>query len=459
MTTLLLTVGLPGAGKTTRARQSAAESNALRLTPDEWMIPLFGESDAGGKRDLLEARLLRLALDTLRMGVTVVLDFGCRTRDERSALRWLAEDAGGSFGPVYLPVDEETQRARIAHRQATAAHRTYPVSERDSADWRALFQEPDAAEIEGEWIDDPPAGWIGWAQWAADRWPSFGDGWRPPARRERALGPPALDAVPAPAFGGFESLHAITAANRESWNRIASRRDGRPAAFFRDGGSTLEAYERELAGDVTGKRVLHPACSVGDEVLSWANLGADAIGADISDAAIGKARRKATGAGVLAEFHCADMFDLPAELTDLDLIYLSWGAICWAPDLDVLAGIIVERLRPRGSVLICDHHPLWEVLTVRGENQLAVTRDYFGRGTPGSSPDETKQPRGARGEPEAPAFAAFVWPVSDVVMSLVRAGLRLDAFFEAAEPAIYPDLGNAAVHLPAYYAVKATKTS
>jgi hypothetical protein len=125
----------------------------------------------------------------------------------------------------------------------------------------------------------------------------------------------------------------------------------------------------------------------------------------------------------------------------------------------VLAAIIAERLRPRGSVLICDHHPLWEVLSVRGENHLAVTGDYFGRGTPGNSPDATKRPLGARGEPEAPSFAAFVWPVSDVVMSLVRAGLRLDAFSEAAEPAIYAELGNAARHIPACYAVKATKTS
>jgi predicted kinase/SAM-dependent methyltransferase len=444
MTTLFLTVGLPGAGKTTRARQLAAEFNALRLTPDEWMIPLFGDNDANGKRDVLEARLLRLALNALRLGVAVVLDYGCWSRDERSAIRWLVEDAGGSFELVYLPVDEETQRARIAHRQATAPHETYPMSEQNLVRWRALFQEPDAAEIGGEQLGEPPTGWIGWAQWAADRWPSFGDDWRPPA--------------PTRTSGSVEPLHAITAANRDNWNQIAPRRDGKPAAFFRDGGSTLEAYERELAGDVTGKRILHLACSTGDEVLSWANLGADAFGADISDAAIDKARRKAIDAGVRAEFHRADMFDLPAELTDLDLIYLSWGAICWAPDLDVLAGIIAERLRPQGSVLICDHHPLWEVLSVRGENHLAVTRDFFGRGTPGNPPDKTKQPLGARGEPEAPSFAAFVWPVSDVVMSLVRAGLRLDAFFEAAEPEIYPDLGDAAACIPAYYVIKATRT-
>jgi predicted kinase len=212
MTTLFLTVGLPGAGKTTRARQLAARFNALRLTPDEWMIPLFGDNDANGKRDVLEARLLRLALETLRLGVAVVLDYGCWSRDERCAIRWLAQDAGGSFELVYLPVDEETQRARVAHRQATAPHETYPMSEQNLVDWRALFQEPDAAEIGGERVGEPPAGWTDWAQWAADRWPSFGDDWRPPARAPKPSDPPVPDPASARARGGSESLRAITAA-------------------------------------------------------------------------------------------------------------------------------------------------------------------------------------------------------------------------------------------------------
>ena len=49
---LYLMVGLPGAGKTTRARQLAVEAPALRLTPDEWMIPLFGRDDPAA-RDVL----------------------------------------------------------------------------------------------------------------------------------------------------------------------------------------------------------------------------------------------------------------------------------------------------------------------------------------------------------------------------------------------------------------------
>jgi hypothetical protein len=97
------------------------------------------------------------------------------------------------------------------------------------------------------------------------------------------------------------------------------------------------------------------------------------------------------------------------------------------------------------------------VLGVRGDNHLAVAGDYFGRGAPNRDQDDAKRPAGARGEPDAPEFTAFVWPVGDVVMALVRAGLRLEAFFERPEPALYAGLGPAAAALPAFYVVKAVK--
>src|SRR5664280_717956 len=79
--TLFVMVGLPAAGKTTRAKQIEEERRALRLTPDEWMIPLFGESEADGKRDVLEGRLIWLALQVLENDIDVVLDFGLWSRD------------------------------------------------------------------------------------------------------------------------------------------------------------------------------------------------------------------------------------------------------------------------------------------------------------------------------------------------------------------------------------------
>ena len=173
MTKLFLLVGLPAAGKTTRARQLSVEHNALRLTPDEWMIPLFGEPEADGKRDVLEGRLLWLALEALGLGTNVVLDFGCWSRDERSAIRRLAESVGASYHLVYMPVDPDTQAARIAHRQATTPHETFPIDKADLVRWRALFEEPDDSELEDGEIGNAPAGWPGWPEWAADRWPSL----------------------------------------------------------------------------------------------------------------------------------------------------------------------------------------------------------------------------------------------------------------------------------------------
>jgi predicted kinase len=173
--TLILMVGLPAAGKTTRARELAATHQALRLTPDHWMIPLFGDSMADGKRFVLEGRLISVALQALRLGTSVVLDYGLWDRDERSALRWLAQSARAACQVVYLPVDKNVQLARVAHRQATAPHQTFPMSEAELDAWREKFQVPDAAELGGGEIPAPPAGWPGWPEWAVDHWPSCTD--------------------------------------------------------------------------------------------------------------------------------------------------------------------------------------------------------------------------------------------------------------------------------------------
>lgn len=173
--TLVLMVGLPAAGKTTRAEELAAAHGALRLTPDHWMNPLFGDPMAGGKRWVLEGRLVSVALQALRLGTSVVLDFGLWDRDERSALRWLARSAGAVCQVVYLPVDKDVQLARIAHRQETAPHRTFPMSEADVDAWRQRFQVPDAAELGSDQIPAPPAGWPSWLEWAAHHWPTCTD--------------------------------------------------------------------------------------------------------------------------------------------------------------------------------------------------------------------------------------------------------------------------------------------
>ncbi len=169
--TLYVLIGLPGSGKTGRARKLEIERRALRLTPDEWMIPLFGEPEAGGKRDVLEGRFVWLAMRALRLGVNVVLDFGVWARDERSALRSLAADAGADCELVYLPVSEEEQQRRVQARFVNDPRSTFPMSPEDLHRFSKRFEVPEE-ELSSEEIDLPPTSYASWVAWAAERWPT-----------------------------------------------------------------------------------------------------------------------------------------------------------------------------------------------------------------------------------------------------------------------------------------------
>ena len=150
---------------------------------------------------------------------------------------------------------------------------------------------------------------------------------------------------------------AYTRSNRISWNTIAPARASQPAEFFLRGGSTLEDFEADLLPDLDGKRMLHLACANGVDSISWALRGASVTGVDISDVAIESASALARETAADAHFVAADMYEMPAELRDFDVIYASWGVVCWLPDLDRWAHIVVERLRSGGTFLLCEHHP------------------------------------------------------------------------------------------------------
>lgn len=165
-------VGLPASGKTARAKEIEEERRALRLTPDEWMIPLFDDNDADGKRNVLEGRFIWLALRALRVDVDVVLDFGVWSKVERSALRALALEAGASCELVYLVIDEDEQRRRRDRRASEESESTFYITDEDLADYRRRFVPPDDSELSGTELDPPPAGYSTWNAWATEWWPT-----------------------------------------------------------------------------------------------------------------------------------------------------------------------------------------------------------------------------------------------------------------------------------------------
>lgn len=171
--TLYLTVGLPGVGKTTLARQIADTERILRLTPDEWMAPLFSDSNAGGRRDILEGRMIWVAHEVLRSKTSVVLDFGCWSPEERYAIRVIAESVGARFDLQHVSIEEAERRARATSRWKSAPDTTFPMSEEDHDRFLALCQPPSPEELSYGPVPYPPPGFDTWLHWASDRWPSL----------------------------------------------------------------------------------------------------------------------------------------------------------------------------------------------------------------------------------------------------------------------------------------------
>lgn len=180
--TIFLIVGLPGAGKTTRARELETTESALRLTPDDWQMAIFrGDSPSRWRsraradhRDLIEGKLVELGMRAAQLGTSVVFDFGFWGRDERSALRWIANTLGVRAEVVYLPIDHEEQLRRITDRyEATPGQ--FRMDATDLRRWRTQFQAPDEEEVSGGDIPAVPPDHETWSHWASARWPSLPD--------------------------------------------------------------------------------------------------------------------------------------------------------------------------------------------------------------------------------------------------------------------------------------------
>ncbi|WP_308257835.1 AAA family ATPase [Pseudonocardia lacus] len=173
--TLHLTVGLPGVGKTTLARELERAGGALRLTPDEWMVPLFGVrwTEFDGKRDVLEGRLVWVGHQVLRAGGSVILDFGCWSSEERHALRAIAGLAGADFALHYVTLPEDERRERATRRWREAPEQTFAMTDDDHERFRALFTPPTTDELRGCSPPQPPAPFESWPAWASDRWPTL----------------------------------------------------------------------------------------------------------------------------------------------------------------------------------------------------------------------------------------------------------------------------------------------
>ena len=157
---LTLLVGLPGAGKTTLAKKLERETGAIRFTPDEWNLFLFGDDFHDPREhalhdqrhDRVEQLMWSLGKRLLAQGVSVILDFGFWAREQREEKYREAQALGADFQIRYVHAPlEELCRRLDARARADRKDVFQTITRQDMEQWAALFQEPDEAELRGRY--------------------------------------------------------------------------------------------------------------------------------------------------------------------------------------------------------------------------------------------------------------------------------------------------------------------
>lgn len=262
-------------------------------------------------------------------------------------------------------------------------------------------------------------------------------------------------------------MNKYVAANRKWWNDVTSIHQHSKLYdldSFKKGGNHLEPIEIEEVGDVSEKSLLHLMCHFGMGTLSWARLGANTTGVDISDKSIRLAKRLSREIAVPATFLCSDIYELPSVLDKkFDIVFTSYGVLCWLSNIKKWAKVINHFLKPGGAFYIVELHPFTNVLSY----DFKLYYKYFNKG-----PD-IDDSYGTYADWDADIKGAtYLWThtISDVINALINQGLKIEfvhefpfttydqfpGLMERNEKGQYV-LKNKRIQLPLLFSLKATK--
>jgi SAM-dependent methyltransferase len=223
--------------------------------------------------------------------------------------------------------------------------------------------------------------------------------------------------------------------NRRNWDERAIIHARDTTKFYgldraRSGEDGFHGVEAAELGDITGKKVLHLQCHIGTDTLRLVRCGAIATGLDFSGEAIQAARRLAGEAGLKIDFFEGHVDEAP-RLTPgpFDLVYVTWGTICWLPDLMVWARVIATVLASGGELYFADGHPGFLLMEERG-GKLEPTYDFE---TPVDRPLAFKEETTYTGDATVMTHQStrqWIHPLSAILSSLIEAGLTIKMFHE-----------------------------
>jgi len=222
-------------------------------------------------------------------------------------------------------------------------------------------------------------------------------------------------------------------ANRAHWDELVAinaRSEMYALDAFKAGGCTLHRLELEELGSVAGQTLLHLQCHFGLDSLSWARLGARVTAVDFSAAGIRLARQLSQECAIPAEFIESNLYDLPQQLnTEFDIVYTSYGALTWLPDLAGWAQIVMDFLKPGGVFYMAEIHPHSMVYDeTSGGLPLRVASSYFDTNAIECEVEGSYADRNAVTRQKV----CYQWnyPLGKLVSALIAAGLQLEFLHE-----------------------------
>jgi len=232
---------------------------------------------------------------------------------------------------------------------------------------------------------------------------------------------------------------AWRAANRAHWDEkvgIHLGPRGYDLTALREGRARFYPIEEAELGPVAGKRVLHLQCHFGSDTLKFAQRGANTVGLDFSPGAIAAARRLANELSLAdrANFVLADLYDAPAAIAGpagFDIVFVSWGAIYWLPDIRRWAEIVAHFLSPGGFLYLAEAHPaamVFDDAAKLPDGRPGFHVPYLAREA--VIMEETCDYIDATAKLHYPTTHTWVHPLGDVVSGLLQAGLALDWLHE-----------------------------
>ncbi|EPJ52920.1 MAG: methyltransferase [Osedax symbiont Rs2] len=183
---------------------------------------------------------------------------------------------------------------------------------------------------------------------------------------------------------------------------------------FLNGKNALQEIELNELGDVSGKSLLHLQCHFGLDTLSWARLGANVTGVDLSSTAIAKAKSLSAQAGLNSHFICSDVYSFGERSQEkYDIVFVSYGALCWLPDIDKWANVVANSLKPGGTFYIAEFHPFYDILS---------GYSYFHNLEPDIEEEGTYTENDTG---EKSTLITWAHPLSEVLNALIAAGIQI----------------------------------